>query len=184
MAVDDPRIDPDINNVARELTESAPPNELKGRVLARIADGDGDRSWPWAVRLAPVAALVAAVVLAVTMWPGGKGASESQIRTAPISSATGSAIAEIQTQREPDAPLIPGPGAARVQPPRSAFAPAARDFARPTTSELAPELLTIAAISVDAIAVPESAAIGPLEVAALSVTRLGIEPIGSQGDLQ
>ncbi len=177
-------MDDHINDVARQRTAAPAPHDLRRRVLARIVEHDAWREWRLSGRLAPVsvvaAVLAAGVVLGVAMWPAPQSQPASQMPPASTVSTTEAALAGVGVQPGP----APSPNARsgsrsfRTARTRSTQPAPVQNDVPSAIALLAPEPLAIAAISVETLAAPDAAALDPLEVTGLIVTKLEIKPIG------
>jgi len=184
---DEDRIAPAIDAVAREMTEAAPDDGFRARVLARI-DERRRPAWrsPWV--LSPIA-VAAAVVLAVALRPEHPirreaGAPAAQSTSGPAARGDVSTGQPANTNRaEPErfaqsapsvaasAAVTPEPGTAR----RNGTAARETPASAPPPSdvnELAPPPIEIETIAVARLARPEPLTLQPLDVPSIALAPI------------
>jgi hypothetical protein len=179
MAMADDRLDPMIDDAARQMTVGEPPADLRARVLARIGSGP-HRSWHWRPAWA-LSSLAVSVILAVLMlrgpWRSQAGPDPGATDTKDTADVRLTAPAEATAVRR-----SLGPGGMFKQPRKPDTTDgegngAIARFAGAATSGLALNPLDIEPLGVDAM---EPTALAPLGVDALEsidVPRLAVAPL-------
>lgn len=150
-------LDDQIDRVASRLTKSAPPADLRERILARLDERQPRGFGRWTLATAAVIAMVA-IATAVSMWP--RHASTPQTITAQVHSAAPAPTAAPTPQVTPAiTPVdLPRPVAHSTEAPTFVSSVPALDPIDPlgsiTQESIQPTKLSIAQLKMNAIVMP------------------------------